>query len=154
MTPSRPDQRRSVTGFTRQVPKRVALGAAIWAIFGLMEVVLGIAGLLTTSASDTADSASGQLGNGVDTGPGAASGVAFLAPIALGALILAFTVLLLGRRWWARLGLAIAGTAAVVDLAVRGQPMALVAMILLVAAVIPLMSVVSHRFLYGDTGGA
>ncbi len=150
MTEGQPDQPQPVNASSRAVPTRVIVAGVIWAIFGIAELAVGISGLRGGAQSDTTNTSAGSLGNGGDAGPADATTAAALVPIVLGVAILAFAVLLLFRKWWARLGVAFAGTIAVVDLAVRGQSMAFVAMALLVVAVVPTMSATTHRFLYGS----
>lgn len=135
----------------RSAPRRVLVAGALWMLFGAAEVAVGVGSLVAGQAADaaTADSASAQLGDSVDAGVSAASVVPGLIATACGVAMIVLTVLLVAGKKWSRLALELVGTAAVISLAMHGQGLAVVAMVLLVLATVPTMSVVTHRYLYG-----
>lgn len=129
------------------------VAGSAWLTFGVLELALGVGGLIAASPSEpsgASDTVSGQLGDGVQAGPSTGFSLTSLIPTVVGAVLIILAILLVARRSWARLGLELTGTVAVIELALRGQTTAFAAMALLLLATIPTMSAVTHRYLYGD----
>jgi hypothetical protein len=144
----------NVVRSAREAPLRVVVAAAIWLVFAALELLLGAGGLLAGGSSESSGASaavSGQLGDGTQADPSSGFNPTTLIPIAVGVALIVLAVLLVKRTAWARLGLELVGTIAVIELAIRAQTLAFVAMALLVLATLPTMSRVTHRYIYGHT---
>lgn len=146
----------SILRTARSAPRRVLVAGALWLFFGVAEVALGVGGLVASRTSDSAsvDSASAQLGDSVDAGVFGTTVLPSLIAAACGVSMIVLTALLLAGTSWSRLALELVGTSAVISLALHGQGLAFAAMVVLVVATVPTMSVVTHHYLYSGTSSS